>query len=129
MYGPSQEVKFEREAEAILLEVPLEGIHYRGWKITPLAHPAVSSGTIITILHFLPAIIHSSVCGLHQIMKEAVDNYQPGMQIPSCSLLFNWTRDSPPVNETYTLRLQGAREPYNYFNIDCELQQGTLSST
>ena len=121
-------MKFEGEAEAILLEVPLEGIQHKGWEITPLTHPAVSSGTIITILHFLPAIIHSSVFGLHQIKKETVDNYQPGMQIPSCSLLFEWTRYGPPVNKIYTLRLQGAREPYNYFNIYCGLQQGTLSS-
>jgi len=62
-------------------------------------------------------------------MKEAVDNYQPGMQIPSCSLHFEWTGDGPPVNETYTLSLQGARAPNNYFNINCEIQQGTVSST
>ena len=39
--GPHQVVEFE--SDAITLDIPLEGKTIKGWKITPLIRPVVSS--------------------------------------------------------------------------------------
>ena len=39
--GPDQNVEFE--SEAISLDIPMVGIAIKGWKITPLIRPVVSS--------------------------------------------------------------------------------------
>ena len=39
--GPHQVVEFE--ADTISLDIPMEGITIKGWKITPLMRPVVSS--------------------------------------------------------------------------------------
>ena len=41
----------EFESDAISLDIPLEGVNTKGWKITPLIHPVVSS----CVHHVYPA--------------------------------------------------------------------------
>ena len=39
--GPDQNVEFE--SDMISLDIPMEGLSIKGWKITPLIRPVVSS--------------------------------------------------------------------------------------
>ena len=57
-----------------------------------------------------------------QITKDAVDSYKAGQRIPSCQLRAEWTKQSKPLQLTYEVTLEGAKEPYNYLCIvlDCD---------
>ena len=43
IFGLHQPVEFEAESDAISLDIPMEGLSIKGWKITPLMRPVVSS--------------------------------------------------------------------------------------
>ena len=43
LLGLHQPLEFEAESDEITLDIPKEGITIKGWKITPLVPPVVSS--------------------------------------------------------------------------------------
>ena len=65
---------------------------------------------------------------LLKITKAEVDSFKPGKRIPSCHIKAEWTKQSKPPRLKYTVTLQGAKQPSNYFNIDldCDSIQGTV---
>ena len=55
-----------------------------------------------------------------QIFKVKVDNFQPGKMIPSCQLNARITtsHNSAEISSLkYCVKLLGAKEPYDMFNI------------
>ena len=52
-------------------------------------------------------------------MKKKVDSYESGRRIPSCHLNIMWTKSQQPVELHHRVILQGAREPLNFFIIQC----------
>ena len=60
-----------------------------------------------------------------QIRKAEVDNFKPGRRIPSCQLQLIWTKDEPPVLLACKVKLLGAKESDNFFNIVIEKSKST----
>ena len=55
-----------------------------------------------------------------QIIKQFVDSFTPGQEIPYCQLLVEWTGENEtPVDLRHTVDLKGAKGPINYFSISC----------
>ena len=108
------------ESDEVTLDIPLEGISIKGWKITPLMRPVVSS----YVGH-----IHSNVATNFphwlqpQVTKKQVDNFKEGKVTPCCQLKAEFELPELEVpGRTRTLKhqvtLQGAKYPYNIFTID-----------
>ena len=52
-----------------------------------------------------------------QILKVQVDSFNPGRRIPSCDLVIN--RHLGSKVEYFRVELEGAKEPFNYFSLEC----------
>ena len=52
-----------------------------------------------------------------QIRKVQVDSFHPGRRIPSCDLVMK--RHSGADVEFFRVELEGAKEPFNYFSLEC----------
>ena len=56
----------------------------------------------------------------YQITREQVDDFKPGCRIPSCQLKVKWTSTEEPTDLIHTVKLLGAKEPFNFFSIALE---------
>ena len=55
---------------------------------------------------------------LLQIMKYQVDRFVPGKRVPACQLSVKWSgQQQQSVELMYSMKLVGAKEPYNFFFI------------
>ena len=50
----------EFEADTITLDIPMEGVAIKGWKITPLIPPLVSSCGLRSACYILPLLLHGA---------------------------------------------------------------------
>lgn len=121
--GPDFEVIFN--GDEVFLEIPKNGITLQsGWTLLPLVYP--TRVRVLSILH-----IHKSTClplallllnpssylSL-QLLRERIDDYQPGKSIPSCQVELDWTKDDgPPKKLDYALHLRGVNPPETYIRI------------
>ena len=55
-----------------------------------------------------------------QILKEVVDQFEPGKGIPSCQLIARVVESSKREPLIHTVNLEGAKEPYDVFTIHIE---------
>ena len=55
---------------------------------------------------------------LLQIMKYQVDRFLPGKRVPACQLSVKWSgQQQQSVELMYSMKLVGAKEPFNFFFI------------
>jgi len=58
-----------------------------------------------------------------------VDRFVPGRRVPSCQLHVKWTgQQEQPVELVHRVKLQGAKEPFNFFMIRIPPPQGCVES-
>ena len=114
--GVCQVVEFE--AEAISLDIPMEGKSIKGWKITPLRYPMVSSCGH----HIHPCIATNFPHWLQpQVTKKQVDNFREGKLTPCCQLLaeFETYGEEKKISKLkHRVNLKGAKYPNDVFVIN-----------
>ena len=119
--GLHQPLEFEAESDKIALDIPKEGIAVKGWKITPLVPPVVSSWQVVATC-WCPIYV-CDTAPPHwlqpQVTKKQVDNFREGKLTPCCQLKAEVTgrRKKIPVLNHQVL-LKGAKESYNYFTLE-----------
>ena len=81
--GPYLEVIFD--GEEVSLDIPMEGISLpSGWSLRPLVYP-----TKVCVYVGGEVFFHCDAFPF-QLLRESVDNYQPGHSIPACQVQLVW---------------------------------------
>ena len=121
--GLHQPVEFE--SEMITLDIPLEGIMIKGWNITPLIRPVVSSceHRIHPAYNQLP---HWSHLYSAQVTKKQVDNFREGKLTPCCQLKAEIVVERKKIPTlTHQVVLKGAKYPNDIITIDLPVRGTT----
>ena len=112
----SQPIDFE--GDAIILELPdKEG----DWKIIPKTNPQVRK-----LIHseFRQQLRNDMFMVPVQIEKVDVQLFQVGQQIPSCSVLLQWTGSEDVQPLFCKVKIKGAKGDNNFFYLNYSPEKG-----
>ena len=122
--GLHQPVSFE--ADIITLGIPRSGITIKGWEITPLISPVVSSCGCPMYVIMVTSSPLITILYIPQVTKKQVDNFREGKLTPCCQLKAHLSGNRKKIPYlSHQVVLQGAKQPYNFFTLELPVQ-GTM---